>query len=266
MVTAVSVRRVGGRRFLSRNLVRFTSVLLVLVAWELYAGRVNPIFLASPTQIMAAAYRMAADSRDIWMALLQSLQGIAVGMSLATLLGLAVGFLMGTSAAVEWAIEPYVTLLYSMPRVALLPVLILWLGVDFALRVAIVFLGAFFPIVISVYHGIKHVDEDLLETSRAFAATGWQTVRTIVVPCTLPYAVVGLRLGLGRALVGIVVAEMFASQTGLGGLIVAYGDFFRTAEMFVPILIIAFLGLALTEALKLVERQLTPWSARDVAP
>lgn len=259
-------RSAARRRALSRNAVRSGSVLLVLVAWEIYARQVNPIFLASPTQVLSAGYRMIFVSKDLGGALLQSLQGIAVGMSLATALGLAVGFLMGMSPAVEWAIEPYVTLLYSMPRVALIPILILWLGVDFALRVAIVFLGAFFPIAITVYHGIKHVDEDLLETSRAFAATNAQTARTIVVPSTIPYAVVGIRLGLGRALVGIIVAEMFASQSGLGGLVVSYGDFFRTAEMLVPIFLIAFLGLVLTEALKIVERRLSPWKARDVAP
>lgn len=244
--------------FSGANIVRLLSVIVVLTVWEMYARQLNPIFLAPPTEIAKAAYQMIFVSKELGSAFLQSLYSMLIGLGLATGIGVVVGFAMGMSRVVAWSFDPYITIFYAMPRIALLPVLILWLGIDLPLRIMIVFLGAFFPIVITTYHGIKNIDRDLIETGQAFAATPWQIIRTIILPASVPFVVTGIRLGIGRAIVGVIVAEMFAAMTGLGGLIIHYGDYFRTAEMMVPILTIAVVSLILTEGIKMVERKIRP--------
>ena len=145
---------------------------------------------------------------------------------------------MGRYVRVNWALSPYVNGLYATPTVALLPVLSLWLGLYVAPKVAIVVLLAIFPIIKNTHAGASMVDQELLEPATSMQASEFQIARYVIAPAIVPFVMAGLRLAVGRGIVGLVVGEFFTAQTGLGGLVVRYGSSFRTAEMFVPIFVV----------------------------
>jgi len=247
------------RRAWTPWLIRGGSLLVVLSAWEVLGRRLDPVFLASPSAIVVAGYTLVLGSRELQRAVVESMTAMVTGYGLAALLGILLGFAMGRWRAVELALDPYVTALYATPRVALIPLLILWFGIAFKLRVAVVFLSAVFPIIINTIAGVKHVDEDLLETARVFAATQGQTLRTVILPSSLPFIFAGLRVGLAQGIIGVIVAEMTAAVSGLGALIMKFGNLFQTAHLFVPIVAIALISVTLTWMIRLLERWLMPW-------
>jgi NitT/TauT family transport system permease protein len=175
-------------------------------------------------------------------------------------LGVVIGFAMGRIRLVDLILDPYVSALYATPRVALVPLLVLWVGIDFELRVTIVILSSIFPIIINTYIGAKSVDRELIDAGRAFAANGWQLLTTVVVPGSLPYLFAGLRIGVARALVGIIVAEMAAAVTGTGQLIIQFGRFFQTDRLFVPVIILGLFSIVLAELVYWAQRRATPWA------
>jgi len=257
MVTSAALPPV--RRSWTPWLIRGVSLVVVLGTWEILGRRLDPVFLASPSAIVAAAYGLVVRSREFQNAIIESMTSMVTGYGLASGVGIMVGFSMGRWRTVELALDPYVTALYATPRVALIPLLILWFGIAFELRVAVVFLSSVFPIIINTIAGVKHVDEDLLETARAFAATQAQTLRTVILPSSLPFIFAGLRVGLAAGIIGVIVAEMTAAVSGLGALIMKFGNLFQTAQLFVPIVAIALISVLMTWAIKLLERVLTPW-------
>ncbi|MFC1816407.1 ABC transporter permease, partial [Thermodesulfobacteriota bacterium] len=155
--------------------------------------------------------------------------------------------------------DPFITLLYATPRISLIPLIIIWLGIGLWSKVAVVFLGAIFPIIINTTGGFRTLDESLLKAARSFGADNWIIFRTIGLPGSVPFIISGLRLGLGRGLVGIVVAEMFASQAGIGYLIMLAGSSFQTDTVFVGVGIIAGSALLLDSALRMLERRFESW-------
>lgn len=239
--------------------IRLTSVVLVLSAWETYGRQINPVFMSYPTAVVRAAYKVVFVESALGQAWMDSMSAFVVGYLLSVVIGVAVGFAMGRSRIIELALDPYVTMLYATPRVALVPLLILWFGIAFELRVAIIFLSSVFPVIINTLGGVKYMDEELVETAHAFSATNQQILRTVVIPGTLPYVFVGIRLALGQGLIGVIVAEMTASVSGLGGMIVTYGNYFLTDKLFVPILATAFTSLAMTALIKWLETALMPY-------
>jgi NitT/TauT family transport system permease protein len=234
------------------------SILVVLAAWEAY-GRSHPLFTSYPTEILAAAPRIFLPS--LVPALGSTLTGYSVGLLLAIPAAIAIGVAMGRNRLVDLILGPYVNALYVTPRIALIPLLVLWFGLDFRLRVAIVFLSAVFPIIVNTYAGMKEVDQALLDVGRVFTANRSQRLRTIVLPGSLPYIFTGLRLGVARALGGVIVAEMTASISGIGRLLGNYGRFFKVGELFVTIITIGILGLVLTMGLAFIQRRFAPWTA-----
>jgi len=239
--------------------IRIVSLAVVLLVWEILGRRLDPVFLASPSAIVVAAYNLLVTRGEIQAAVIESMSSMITGYGLAILFGILLGFAMGRWRTVELALDPYVTALYATPRVALIPLMILWFGIAFKLRVAVVFLSSVFPIIINTIAGVKNVDADLLETAQAFAATQGQTLRTVVFPSSLPFIFAGLRVGLAQGIIGVIVAEMTAAVSGLGALIMKYGNLFQTAQLFVPIVAIALISVALTWMIKLLERWLMPW-------
>jgi ABC-type nitrate/sulfonate/bicarbonate transport system permease component len=235
-----------------------TSVLVVLTAWELY-GRTRPLFTSYPTAIAQAAPTIFLPS--IVPALGSTMLGFSVGLAIAVPLGIAIGVAMGRNRLVELVLSPYVSALYVTPRIALIPLLVLWFGLDFKLRVAIVALSAVFPIIVNTYAGMKEVDQALLDVGRVFMANGSQRLRTIVLPGSLPYIFTGLRLGVARALGGVIVAELSSSISGIGRLLGNYGRFFKVPELFFTIIVIGVVGLLLTMGLAYIQRRFAPWTA-----
>jgi NitT/TauT family transport system permease protein len=193
--------------------------------------------------------------RQLW----QSASVLVTGFGLAIVSGLAVGTAMGMFRAVRRILDPYVSAFYAMPTVALIPLVIIWLGLGFEAKVFLTWLVAVFPVIINAEIGVASVPPAFIETARAFGCSRWQVFRRVILHATVPFFIAGVRLGLGRALVGVVVAEMFTALTGLGYMIVLYGNTFRTAELFVPILVLAVISIAITNLIQRLERRIAPW-------
>lgn len=246
---------------LSRRKLLFASItsIIFIALWEILPaiGWLNPFFTSSPSRILRASVWLF--SHGLWWDIYVSLSEFGVGMILAIVLGIIIGMLLGWYRTLDAMFEPFVTMLNAMPRVALLPLIILWLGIGIESKVAAVFLGAFFPIVITVMKGVRTVDENLLKCARSFCATDWQVFKTLVLPTCVPFIVAGLHIAVGRGLVGVVIGELLASQAGVGHMISVASSTFQTDKVFVGILLLAFFGYFLTEILKQFEKVFDSW-------
>jgi NitT/TauT family transport system permease protein len=249
--------RLLGHRLRSRYVLAATSLTVVLVIWELF-GRTQPLFTSYPTAILGAAATGLVP--NILPGFASTLAGYAVGLALSIPIAITLGVAMGRNRLVDTILSPYVNALYVTPRIALIPLLVLWFGLEFELRVAIVILSSVFPMIINTYAGMREVPDQLLDVGRVFMASGPQRLRTIVLPGSLPYIFTGLRLGVARALGGIIVAEMTASITGVGRLLLNYGRYFKIDALFVTIIAIGILGILLNSGLNLIQRLAAPWS------
>lgn len=186
----------------------------------------------------------------------------AVGYVLAALTAVPLGLLFGWYPRLGFLVNPFLAALYATPRVALLPVLILWLGIGIWSRVAVILLGAFFPICLNTIAGVKTIDASHLTLARSFQTRGAHLFRTIVLPSCLPFILAGLRLGVGRALVGVVVGEFLVASAGLGFLIARAGATFQIEKVFVGVGLIAAFGMLCNEVLTRVETRLDAWRPR----
>ena len=236
------------------------SMLIFLALWEITvrAGAVNPLFTSSPSRIVIAAIGMFADG-SIYGHLWVSATEFFTGFALAVVIGVPLGILMGWYSRLNAILEPFVSALYATPRIALLPLVVIWFGIGLASKVAIVFLGAIFPILVNTITGVRTIDADFIKVAHSFGAGDRQMFLTVVLPSSVPMLLTGLRLGLGHALVGIVVGEMYGATQGLGYLIAVAGARFQTDRVMVGIILIASLGVALTELLRAIERRFERW-------
>ena len=250
----------GERRQLPRWAITLISVGILLVLWEIFGRRVNPVFGSYPSAIALAFWELAR-SGELWKALFESLQPFFAGYLLAIVLGVPLGLLIGRFRVAEAALGIYVTAGYAMPLVALVPLLILWLGLGFKVKVAVVFPMALFPICINTWLGVTAVPKTLIEVGKSFVAPDLVILRRIVLPATLPYIMAGVRLAVGRAVVAMVIAEFFTTISGLGAVIINSANNFDTATMFVPIIILMLMAIGLNSLIGFVERKVAPWQA-----
>jgi len=241
-----------------RIAIRIASLVVVLGGWEYFGRQTNPILFTYPTAVANAAVKMIA-SGELWKYLSQSLIVLFAGLGLAAFFGIALGLVMARFWVVDLALDTYITALYSIPSVALVPVLVLWFGFEITAKTAVVFLFTFFPIVINTYQGVKNVDDRLIEVGRAFRCNERDLWVHIVLPAAVPFVVAGLRLAIGRGLIGMVLADLYTAITGIGYLISRYASTYRTDAMFVPIVTLGMLGITLTGLLRFVERRVAPW-------
>jgi ABC-type nitrate/sulfonate/bicarbonate transport system permease component len=243
---------------LSPNAIRTASVAVFFVVWEYYGRRMDPIFMAPPSAIFRAALELI-QSGALEKALIQTLWPFAVGMALTVVIGVALGIVMAQWRTLEYVLDPFVNALYAIPRIALIPLIILWAGLEFAGKVTILVSVAVFPITVNTYSGIRDVRGAMLEIGRAYGATDWQIFWKIILPAAIPFIMAGIRLAVGLAIIGIIVAEFFTAISGLGGMIVEYANVFATAKLFVPIIVIALVGVVLTELVMWLERRMSRW-------
>jgi len=243
-------------------IVRLISMGVVLGGWEIVGRRVSPLFLSYPTAIAKAAVTMTL-SGELISALLSSLRILAIGFVIASVLGVAFGLLIGRYSLFDAATDWLVNALYATPLVAVIPLVILWFGLGDAAKLFIVVILAIFPVLINTAAGVRNVPQALIDVSTAFAANERQVFVKIILPAAVPYMMTGLRLAIGRAIIGMVVAEFFTAITGLGAVIVKYGNQYDTASMFVPILVLMFLGVVLTALVRRAEEMFAPWRAVD---
>ena len=162
----------------------------------------------------------------------------------------------------SYAVDPFITFFYATPRIVLLPLLIIWFGIGIWSKIAVVFLGAFFAIVINTAAGVRNLDANLIKVARSFGATDLQLFRTIALPGSVPFVLTGLRLGIGHALVGVVVGELVAAQHGIGRLMAIAGSTFQSDKVFAGLIIIASAGMLTTLLLQRLERRYEAWRPR----
>ena len=239
--------------------IRVVVFVALIAAWEWYAQGVSRALFAPPSEVAQAFYDLAIAEPRIWGALGESLLALAVGLALCIVVGVPVGLAMGRSKTLEFVLDPYVTFLYVLPNVAFIPLLVVWVGYAFELRIALVFLSGVFPMIINTIAGVKHVDPELIDGGRSFNASEAQIIRTIIFPGSLPFVFAGLRIAFSSAWVGVIVAEMTALLAGIGGMIAKAADRFRTAEVFVPILFIMAVGVSVQWFTSWLQRRMTPW-------
>jgi NitT/TauT family transport system permease protein len=249
-------------RTVSRRETVGLPLAVLLVALELLEaaqalGLVRPLFTSSPSRIVKAAQWLFANG--LWNDILVSGVEFVLGLGLAVAVGLPVGLALGWYPRLRAGFEPFVSMLYATPRVALLPLIILWLGIGLISKVAIVFLGAVFPIIVATATGVRTLDGLLLRCARSFGATDRQIFTSIALPGALPFILAGLRLGVGRGLVGIVVGELVAAQAGIGYMMARAGATFQTDKVFVGVLMLAGAGFLLNELIGRLEQHFDAW-------
>ncbi len=222
------------------GLIGSASMLLFLAFWEISVARgwVNPLFTSSPSRIVRTAIEMFAEG-SIWYDIQVSGYEFLVGYGAAIVIGLPLGILMGWYSRINAVLDPFVSALYATPRIALLPLVMIWFGIGLMSKIAIVFLGAIFPILVNTITGVRTVNADFVKVARSFGCNDWQMFLTVALPSSVPLLLTGLRLGLGHALVGIVVGEMYGATHGLGFLIATAGARFQTDKVMVGIILIA---------------------------
>jgi ABC-type nitrate/sulfonate/bicarbonate transport system permease component len=244
-------------------LVGAGAVVAFLAVWQLVALRrlVPELFLPGPTDILNA-FVAYVQKGQIWPDMWISGQELMYGFFLSIAIGLPIGVLMGWYKRLHQALDPFVTFFYSIPRVALTPLLIIWFGIGINSKIAIIFLsGVFYPLMYARV-GVSTVDSNILKCAKSFGANDFQLLRTVVLPSSVPYLMTGARLGLGRALVGVVVGELYAATAGIGYLITVAGATFQTDKVFVGVLLITFAGVFFTAMLQRVEERFSTWRPR----
>ena len=246
-----------------RSLYRYGFVGLILLVWELVGPTINPIFFTYPSRIAIAFYDLAVSGELIYY-LLQSLEVLLYGLGCAILFGIPLGVAMARSRRLDCALDLPISAFYATPLVALVPVLVLWFGIYLKAKVIVVFLFAVFPIVINTYQGVRECDKGLLEVAQSFRSSESAMWRDVLLPFALPYIAAGLRLAIGRGLVGMIIAEFYTTITGLGFMITKYANVFEMDKTFVPVVLLMFLGVALTAGLKRVERLIAPWRRGEI--
>jgi len=258
--TAPPQAEISERRPLPRWVITTASICGALLLWEFFGRDVNPVFGSYPSAI-AVAFWQLLQSGQLGSALIESLQPFLLGYFLAIVIGVPIGLIIGRFRWAEAAFGIYVTAGYAMPLVALVPLLVLWLGLGFAVKAAIVFLMALFPICINTWLGVTAVPKTLIEVGKSFVAPPLVILRRIVLPATLPYIMAGIRLAVGRAVVAMVIAEFFTTISGLGAVIINSANNFDTATMFVPIILLMVMAIGLNSLIGWVERKVAPWQA-----
>ena len=236
------------------------SFLSLAVLWEV-AGRAMNSTLIPPLSQIGAAWWKLLSSGKLLANLSMSLTTLAIGFSLAMLFGIVLGLLMGRFRAVEHFFDLYVNALMSAPSTAFVPVFILWFGLGVESRIAVVFLFAVFVIIINTMTGVKQVDTVLVEMARSFGAREREIFFKIMLPAALPAIMAGLRLGIGRAVKGMVTGEMLLTLTGIGAMIMQYGSSFATDALFAVILTVLMVALLTMKAVHWIDRRLTGWKA-----
>jgi ABC-type nitrate/sulfonate/bicarbonate transport system permease component len=239
------------------------SIVLLLLVWQfvpyffpLKAG--TKLFFTVPSAVAGTLWRMFATG-SIWAPLGVSASAFALGLGLAILVGLPLGVVLGRSSVLNEMLDPFVTAFNATPRLVFLPLLMLWLGIGLWSKVAIVFLGALFPLLINTYEGVRNADKVLINVVRSFGAGEWDIARLVVVPNSLPFIMVGLRLAIGRAVLGVVVAEFFGAQDGLGVVMVRAASGFKVDVVFAGLIVFAGLSLLMTGLVRLLEERMSRW-------
>ena len=253
-------RKIGLLKRSWMGLAGLLAVVVFLGAWEWAAdtNAINPLFTSSPSRIVKELANLV-NTGQLWPNMWISAQEFLIGFGISIVVAIPLGILIGWYRPIEAIFNPFVSFLNSVPRVALLPLLIIWVGIGIQLKIAVVFLSAVVAILINTIAGIKALDPQLLTMARSFEASDFKIFRRIALPGSVPYIISGIRLGLGHALIGVVVGELYAANSGVGHLISVAGNTFQTDLVFAGVVIIAVFGLIFTWLLSKLEAHFSSW-------
>ena len=253
------------RTSLTRPLVLYpVSIVLGLCVWEAFAQVIPRALFAPPSAVLGRLAAMTVDG-SLPTALLGSIQHMLAGYLLAALLAIPVGIVVGRSTAIATAVEPILNAVYAIPPVAFVPFFVIWFGLYFEARVALVFAMCFFEILINVLQGVRNIDRGLFDAARALETSGFALYRKVVIPAASPFIFTGLRVGIGRAVNAMITAELFFSAVNLGQMLKTSSNAFDTASAFAVILVVSLFGLACQEGMRLAERVIIPWHQESAA-
>lgn len=244
------------------------SIALLLAVWQFLPDFVpmkagTKLFFTVPSAIAGTLWRMFATG-SIWQPLGVSAGAFALGLAVAIVVGLPLGVLLGRSNTLNAMFDPFITAFNATPRLVFLPLVMLWFGLGLWSKIGIVFLGALFPLLINTYEGVRNADQLLINVVRSFGASEWDIARLVVVPNALPFIVVGLRLAIGRAVLGVVVAEFFGAQDGLGVIMVRAASEFKVDVVFAGLIVFAGLSLIMTGLVQLLENRMSRWRPQQM--
>jgi NitT/TauT family transport system permease protein len=242
------------------TLISFLAVVVFLALWQVapILGWVNGRFTSQPTLVVQAAIEVFTSDNFLFHARI-SLSEFALGFGLALVISVPFGALLGTSQIARELISPPLMALYIAPTLILLPIMVIWLGIGMASKVAVVFLGAIFPIVVNTTAGMREADQRLIRAARSFGATRMDVFRHVLIPGALPSVLAGIRLAVGRGVLGVVVGELYVSQAGIGHQLVVYGSAMRVDRLLVYALVVSVFGYALTQVVRLLESRVRDW-------
>lgn len=257
---------------LRRNLKNaFTStalggsiILALLIAWEILAnsGLVNPLFSSSPSRVIHTGIKILKDG-SLFFHILASGKIFVMGYVLAATIGIPLGIFLGWFKPASRAFGPLIAALYTTPRIALMPLFIIWFGLGIGSKLALVFLSAVFPLIVNMQTAMSTIDDEFTRVAQVYGANRLQTFLTIALPVSVPFLLTGLRLATGRALLGIVGAEVFGGAEGVGYLIQYAGATFQTDIVFVCVFVIATFGIIMDRALLALNKHFDSWRGAD---
>ncbi len=231
---------------------------LFIGIWEAYGRARNPLILPPGSQVMKAFWDLLSSGK-LMDALLPSLKLLGMGFALGASLALVLGVLVGRSRVADLTLSPYLSALYATPSIAMVPIILVWFGFGTTGKVLVVFESAFFPMLYNVTTGVRTAPNDLIDVAKSFGASRLKTLLQVILPSSVPFIFAGLRLSIGRAVVGMSVAEVYLRLGGIGGLISGYGSRFITDYLIASILILPILGIGLSKLVGVIERRVAPW-------
>lgn len=238
-------------------------VVIIVAAWQLSVslGWVNRIYTSEPSTIAVAAWHFIPSSAGL-QDMATSGEELVIGFGLSIVVGVVLGLLMGRYVLLEEATSLGLNIFYSLPLLALAPILVLWFGIGIESKIVVVFLASLFPILVSTLTGVKNVDSSLKDMARSYRANDIQMWLTVLLPASLPSILSGIRIGMAGALVGVVVGEFISSSSGIGFLISQSANNFNITDMFVGLLILAVVSLILTVILRRLDSHFSKWRTR----
>jgi ABC-type nitrate/sulfonate/bicarbonate transport system permease component len=238
---------------------RYGFVAVLLIVWEVVGPFISPIFFTYPSKIALAFYETTV-SGELPYFLGQSLEVMIYGLISAIAVGIPLGIAMARIRWLDWALDLPINALYATPLVAVVPLLVLWFGIYLKAKIIVVFLFAVFPILINTYQGVRECDKGMLEVAQSFRSSEWKVWQDVLLPFAVPYIIAGIRLAIGRGLIGMIIAEFYTTISGLGFMITKYANVFAMDKTFVPVIVLMVLGVSLTSLLKWAGRRIAPWS------
>jgi len=243
-----------------RMMVSTLSVMAFLALWEIAprAGIVDARYTSQPTRVITAGFeivRTAGFLHDVSV----SLSEFAIGFALAIGIGVPLGLLLGRFPVLRYLLDPPIMAIYATPHLALLPIIVVWLGIGMQSKIAVAFVGGVIPILVNSMAGVRGVERSWVVAARSFCAGERDVFVKVILPASLPSVILGIRLGLSRAVLGVIVAEMYQSQAGVGNEIMRYGSEFRTDQLLFNVLLVSLFGVAATSAVRALEEKL--WTA-----